>query len=218
MPDLWDKTYKCPLCGSTVKSKKVFTDKIKIKSYDPDMKPNYEGVNALLYSVVVCEQCYYAALENDFEGNISPIYLDEIHKVQQKIKVRTEIIFSSERDHKTAILSYALASLFYEAKKQPCKSAEMFLRMSWLYREISDNDNEYKAMAKALLKFEECFTDSYVDQEKEPMIIFYLGELSHTLGKKEDAKRWFSLLLNKYKDSKSYYVKAGRDRWQEIKE
>lgn len=218
MPDLWDKKYKCPICGSTVISKKIFTDKVKIKSYDPDLKPNYDGVNALIYSVVVCETCYYAALESDFEAQVSPIYLSEIKEVQKKLKVNKEVLFSRERDHKTALLAYAIASLYYNVKKQPCKNAEMHLRMAWLFREINDSENELKSLAKAFLHFEECYNTSYIDQEKEPMIVFYLGELAFRLGKIEDAKRWFSILVTKYRDSHSFYVKAGKDRWQEIKE
>ncbi|MFN3691721.1 MAG: DUF2225 domain-containing protein, partial [Fervidobacterium sp.] len=116
MPDLWDKKYKCPVCGSTVISKKVFTDKVKIKNYDPDLKPNYEGVNAFLYSIVVCENCYYAALEPDFEAQVSPIYLSELKDVQKKLKVNKEVSFSHERDHKTALVAYAIASLYYNVK------------------------------------------------------------------------------------------------------
>lgn len=218
MSDIWDKKYKCPVCGNTVISKKVFTDKIKVKSYDPDMKPNYEGINALLYSTVVCEHCYYAALELDFEVQISPVYLEEIKNVQKQLKIQEGISFSNEREHKVAILSYALASLFYRAKKQFCKSAEMFLRMAWLYREIGDSENELKALAKSLVNFEECYNTSYMDEEKEPMVVFYLGELSHRLGKENEAKKWFSMLVTKYRDSRSFYAKAGKDRWQEIKD
>ncbi|KAF2961855.1 DUF2225 domain-containing protein [Fervidobacterium sp. 2310opik-2] len=218
MPDLWDKKYVCPICGSQVASKKVFTDKVRIKEYDPDMKPNYEGVNVLLYSVVVCNQCHYAALDTEFENHVSPIYLDQIREIQRKIKIPDNVSFSAERDHRAAILSYALAALFYEAKKQPCRTAEMYLRIAWLYRELKDKENEYKALARSLLSFEECYSKANISEEKEPMVLFYLGELSYRLGKMEDARRWFSILINKYRNSNSYYVKAGRDRWQEIKE
>ncbi|MFN3327926.1 MAG: DUF2225 domain-containing protein, partial [Fervidobacterium pennivorans] len=47
LPQVYDKRYKCPICSNITVSKKVFTDRIKIKSYDEDMKPNYEGVNPL---------------------------------------------------------------------------------------------------------------------------------------------------------------------------
>jgi len=217
-PLLWDKKYICPICGSAVMSKKVFTDKIRIKNYDEDLKPNYDVINPMLYSVITCSNCYYSALEPEFEQKVSPVHMDEIRKIQAEIKAPKDVDFSGERDHKTAILSYALSSLFYKAKKQPCRMAEVYLRMGWLYREISDNENELKSLARAILSFEECFTNSYVDAEKEPMILFYLGELSFRLGKIEDTKKWFSILVNKYRTSTSFYAKAGRDRWQSIRE
>lgn len=217
MPELWDKKLKCPLCGSTVSTKKVFTDRIAVKSYDEDLKPNYSTVNPLLYSVVVCETCFYSALENEFEKPISPVHLSEMNEVRNQVKMPEKVDFAGERDHRTAILSYALAVLFYKAKKQPCRVAEMYLRMGWLYRELGDEDNENKALAKALASFEECYMTSYVDEEKEPMILFYLAELSKRFGKREEAMRWFSTLVTKYRNSTSFYVKAGKERWQDLK-
>jgi len=216
-PILWDKKYTCPICGTVSPSKKVFIDKIRVKDYDEDLKPNYEGINPMLYSVITCPQCYYSALEPEFEQKVSPIYLEEIRKIQTELKVPQHVTFSTERDHMTAIVSYALATLFYKAKKQPCKVAEMYLKMGWLYREISNTENELKALAHALVNFQDCFTNSYVDAEKEPMILFYLGELSFRLGKLEDTKKWFSMLVNNYRNSTSFYAKAGKDRWQSIK-
>ncbi|HOK87799.1 MAG TPA: DUF2225 domain-containing protein [Fervidobacterium sp.] len=218
MPDLWDKKYKCPVCGASVGTKKVFTGKVRIKSYEADLKPVYEGINPLLYSVIVCESCYYSALESDFETQISPIFREEIRKVQDEIKIPEMVSFSQERDHKVAIIAYALASLFYKVKNQPCRTAEMYLRMGWLYREINDEDNENKALAKALSNFEECYLNTYVESDKEPMILFYLAELSRRFGKREDAMRWFSTLVSKYKSATSFYVKAGKERWQELRE
>lgn len=218
MPDLWDKKYKCPVCGSTVISKRVFTEKVRVKSYEPDLKPVYDGINPLLYSVVVCNSCHYSALETDFEASISPIFLQDVRKVQDEIRNTESMDFSKERDRKAAIVAYALATLFYEAKKQPCKVAEMYLRMGWLYRELVDKENENKALAKALSSFETCYLNTYMESDKEPMVLFYLAELSRRFGKRDDATKWFFTLVNKYKNSTSFYVKAGKDRWQELRE
>jgi len=216
-PETWDKNYTCPLCGSQITSKKVFTEKIVVKSYDEDLKPNYEGINPLLYSIVVCNTCYYAALEIDFEKYISPIYLDELKNVLSTVKIPEAIDFGKERDHKTALISYALAALCYRAKKQLCKVAEMYLRMGWLHRDLKDIEAENKALAKALVSFEECYMSTYIEEEKEPMILFYLAELSKRFGKKEEAIKWFSTLATKYKNSSSFYVKVGRERWKDLK-
>jgi len=218
MPDLWDKKYKCPICGSTVTSKRVFSEKVRIKRYESDLKPIYEGINPLLYSVVVCDSCRYSALESDFETPISPILLQDVRKVQDEIRNTESLNFSKERDHKTAIVAYALAVLFYEAKKQTCKVAEMYLRMGWLYRELDDEENENKALAKALSNFETCYLNTYIESDKEPMILFYLAELSRRFQKRDDATKWFSTLVSKYKNSTSFYVKAGKERWQELRE
>ncbi len=58
---------------------------------------------------------------------------------------------------------------------------------------------------------------SYIEPEKEPMILFYLGYLNYRFNRKEEAIRFFSDLLTKYKGSSSYYVKAGRELWQEMR-
>ncbi len=213
---LFDKQNTCPVCGTKFKSKKVMTDAIKIKSYEKDLKPVYEGVNVLFYSIIVCSNCKYSAFEQDFEKQIPPQYMDDIRSIQQKIK--TDYNFSAERDHHIAIASYAIAALYYLAKKNYLRAGECFLRMGWLYREIGEAENEDKALARALHNFTEGFMKSYIEPEKEPMILFYLGYLNYKFNRKEDAIRFFSDLLTKYKGSNSYYVKAGRELWQELRD
>jgi len=95
-----------------VTSKRVFSEKVRIKRYESDLKPIYEGINPLLYSVVVCDSCRYSALESDFETPISPILLQDVRKVQDEIRNTESLNFSKERDHKTAIVAYALAVTF----------------------------------------------------------------------------------------------------------
>ncbi len=212
---LYDKHYICPVCKTKFTSKKVMTDAIKIKSYEKDLKPVYEGVNVLLYSIIVCTNCKYSAFEQDFEKSVPPQYINDIRSIQDKIKA--EYNFSDERDTHTAIASYAMAALYYIAKKNNLRAGECFLRMGWLYREIDDKENEEKTLARALHNFTEGFMKSYIDPEKEPMILFYLGYLNYRFNRKEESVRFFSDLLTKYKGLNSYYVKVGRELWQELR-
>jgi len=83
---------------------------------------------------------------------------------------------------------------------------------------LNDEENENKALAKALSNFETCYLNTYIESDKEPMILFYLAELSRRFQKRDDATKWFSTLVSKYKNSTSFYVKAGKERWQELRE
>lgn len=63
---LFDKTYQCPVCGKTFKSKTVKAGKVKLESVDADLRPRYKGIDPLKYDAIVCTNCGYAALSRYF--------------------------------------------------------------------------------------------------------------------------------------------------------
>ena len=59
---IFDKTYNCPVCDSEFKSKMVKTGRVKLKSLDTDLRPQYLQADPLKYDAVLCPHCGYAAL------------------------------------------------------------------------------------------------------------------------------------------------------------
>lgn len=221
MKDLWDKSYKCPVCGQEFKSKKVRIDSIKVESYDGDLKPNYSGINPLYYEIIVCPNCFYADYEINFEKEIKFNEIDIIKETLKKIKEKLadkDYSFTNERDIEVALRAYGIVIALANALKKPCKLADAYLKAAWLLREKNEELEENIALAHALKNFEECYLTSDIPSGKgEEKILFYLGELNRYFGRKDEAIKWFSILMDKYRNSSSYYAKVGKERWQNMR-
>lgn len=63
-----DKTFTCPVCGEKFSSKIMKTGKAKLLRTDSDLRPVYEGIDAVKYDVQLCTNCGYAALSRFFPG------------------------------------------------------------------------------------------------------------------------------------------------------
>ncbi|MBB6062987.1 hypothetical protein HNP65_001450 [Thermosipho japonicus] len=221
MNALWDKSYKCPVCGNEFYSKKVRIDSIKVASYDEDLKPNYLDVNPFLYEVVVCPKCLYAEYESIFEKDVKITEVEKIKSILGKLKSKlSNVKFTDERDIDTALKAYAIVVILSTLLKKYCKLADSYLKIAWLLREKGgEKEQEEIALAHALKNFENCYMNSEIsDGRMEEKILFYLGELNRHFGNKSEAVKWFSKLMQKYKNSSSYYAKVGKDRWQSMRE
>lgn len=63
---VFDKSYTCPVCDKTFKSKIVRAGKAKALGSDQDLRPRYEGIDVQKYDITACPYCGYAALEKSF--------------------------------------------------------------------------------------------------------------------------------------------------------
>jgi len=216
MKSFWEKEFTCPFCGVVFRKKMVFYDAVRVRSRDPDLKPNYEGVNPLLYSVVSCPNCYFSTLEDDFEK--IKLSQEKRTKVEEVLKnLREKLKLEEREDHIESVKRHTICALVYEALGDKKKTAVSYLRIAWLFRELGMRERERWAMEESLRFFEEFYRYSYYDDKEEPMILFYLGVLNQMLGKKKEAAKWYELLIRKHGDS-SIYSKVGRERWQELRE
>ena len=95
---LFDKTYECPVCYQTFKSKTVRSSKARLLHTDRDLRPVYEHIDPLKYDVVVCNCCGYA-VHTKFFGGLTP---SQIKAVRENISMnfksfdRNEGIYSYE--------------------------------------------------------------------------------------------------------------------------
>ena len=54
---LFDKTYECPICNLTFKTKCVRAGKVRLESKDTDLRPIYNHIDPIKYDVITCEKC-----------------------------------------------------------------------------------------------------------------------------------------------------------------
>lgn len=193
---LYDKTYVCPVCNYTFKSKAVRSGKNKLTSTDTDLYSHYDKVNPIVYDCIMCNRCGYSAISKSF----SKLTSKQIEWIKQEISSKYNRQFDikdffTEQD---AIERYKLALLTLIVKKaRPGEKAYICLRIAWLYRDLGDEKNEKVFLQHALQGFEEAYTKGNfpIYELNEETVAYLIAELNRRLGKYEDAAKWASHLI-----------------------
>nr|MCR5775782.1 DUF2225 domain-containing protein [Lachnospiraceae bacterium] len=129
------KSYECPVCDKPFKSLAVKANRSRVVSSDIDLKPIYEPVDTLKYTVVSCPYCGYSALTRTFP------YLTSNQKKFVREKITKKYASSLSKGDQTtysyeeALKRYELA--FATAMAITAKTSEkayLCLSMSWLVR------------------------------------------------------------------------------------
>ena len=130
------KSYECPVCNTSFKSLAVKTNRARVVGHDLDLRPRYEPVDTLKYTVVSCPCCGYSALTRNFSN------ITANQKKIVKEKISTNFLARPEEDAARTIYTYDDALERYElafatAMATTAKTSEkayLCLSMSWLVR------------------------------------------------------------------------------------
>lgn len=131
---LLDKAIRCTVCDKVFKTKMIKSGRLKRMESDMDLRPRYEHIDTLKYSVISCPYCGYTAITRYFE-HLSSMQVKMIkEQVCSKFKpdgsVEATLI-----DYDTAIERYKL-SLFNTIVKKGKTSEKAYtcLNLAWLLR------------------------------------------------------------------------------------
>lgn len=131
---LLDKAIRCTVCDKVFKAKMVKSGRLKRLESDMDLRPRYDGIDTLKYSVISCPYCGYTAINRYFE-HLSSMQVKMIkEQVCSKFKpdgsVEPTLI-----DYDTAIERYKLSLFNTIAKKgKTSEKAYTCLNLAWLLR------------------------------------------------------------------------------------
>lgn len=219
--ELYEKKVTCPVCNKKFKTNKVRISKLKLEKRDTDFLTHYEGENPIKYSVFVCPNCGYAAMENKFD-NIS---FNDKEIIKKDISSKwNERSFNGKRSFDKAIEAYKLA--LYNGELLEYKKLDLgniCIRLGWLYRlkgeEYREEEIRFLTYAKKLYE-EAYYNESLVDSSLNEITLGYLiGELSRRLGKREEPLKWFNTVLNNPEiDENPMLDKMVREQWMLAKE
>ncbi|MBO4456617.1 MAG: DUF2225 domain-containing protein [Butyrivibrio sp.] len=130
---LFDKKYKCPICDSDFTVKTVRTGKVRMKSVDVDLRPDYSEVDLTKYDIIACPECGYAALGRYFT-TLTKYQIDDIRaKICMNYKKQEfkDPIYSY--DHAKSLYQLALANAVVKKAKNSEK-AYICLKTAWVIR------------------------------------------------------------------------------------
>jgi len=130
---IYDKTFTCPVCDATFTAKIMKSGKAKLIGTDDDMRPRYEGIDAVKYDVQLCPQCGYGALTRFFPhvtGGQARLIRENISK-----KVRLHPYEGEIYTYEEALERYQLALANAVVKRsRASEKAYICLKSAWLLR------------------------------------------------------------------------------------
>lgn len=217
----YKKGVTCINCDNQFKSTKVRSRFIRISSYETDFKPLYTdpSVNPIYYHVTVCPQCGFSFSE-DFSPYFAPGTKEDIFKqLSEKWQKRS---FTEKRSVDEAIETYKLAYFSATLKKEKTLSiAGLVLRVSWLYRDKKNSEEELRFMTVARNLYTTAYSegDYTGTQMSEVRILYLLAELSRRIGDEDEAIKGFSRVIEAQRTStEPAIIEMAKDRWREIRE
>ena len=153
------KSIECPICGAEIVIEKLRGKRVNAGEYDDELRRQYTPtekygkVYPLIYSIIVCPDCYYATFPSDFLKIIGKD--EEIRKIESYTETRKDAIssligelpdFTQHRNlfHGAAsyILSTSTYSFFPPVVAPTFKRGLSSLRAAWLFDTLSKEYEE----------------------------------------------------------------------------
>ncbi len=157
---LFDKSYKCPVCGQDISSRTIRAKSLKRIGMDMSLRPRFEGIEPLKYDVISCYECGYTALSRffnditDAQGEAIRKHFSENPSNLKKVTTPT-ITYSEAVQRYQAALLNAIVKNAKESEK-----AYICLKMTWL---ITGMLEDYKGAPN----YNQQIAEQYAQKERE---------------------------------------------------
>lgn len=191
---LFDKDTECPVCEKKFPVRMMRSSKLRLDRVENDMRQRFEEFEPLWYSVWVCPHCFYSNFNFEFK-QISDAMKPKIVEHGKTLQGKINLNFSTPRKIDEVFLTYymAMQTLQQAAKPEPGKFAKLWLRLSWLYSDVADEEMYNFTTHEAYTNFKDAYfntrRDSSVEQDQRMNLL--LGELSLRVGEKEEAMKFY---------------------------
>lgn len=157
---IYERTFECPVCGKSFQAKIMKSGKAKLLGTDQDLRPRYEGIDAVKYDVELCPHCGYAALGRYF-GSMSSGQVKLIREnISKKVHLHTyrDQIYTYEE----ALERYKVCLANAVVKRaKASEKAYICLKSAWLLRGYAESleaeGNTDMEQVRALKEEEEAY-------------------------------------------------------------
>lgn len=213
---IYSRKVTCPVCSNKFTSMKTMESKLRVASTDSDLFTRYKTkTHPLKYNTIVCANCGYSALEENFKA----ISAKKKQIIEEKVTPRwVRQDYTGTRTLNESIICFKL--VLYCTQITGARKAELAgicLKIAWLYRLKEDKEeNTYLELSKKL--YEQSFKEE--DNVMDELTLLYLiGELNKRLGNMDEAITWISRVISSpYIKNNPQIEKLARDQWEELKE
>jgi len=193
------KVFTCPVCGLKFTDYLVKISKLQVVSVDTDLRTIYRTIDPNFYDVILCVHCGYAALQNQFAHITEKQANTVMEKVMPSFKSK---IYPVPLSPKHAVERYKMALLCAVTKEvKSGEKALICLKTAWLYRDMSDEENEMLFLSNACKLFMDAFSsESFpVGHFDEVTVQLLIAELARRTGDIEEAIKWISAVMQRRK-------------------
>jgi len=216
---LYQVEMNCPICKVTFSTTRVRMSRCIVKKRDTDFCVYYKEENPIFYQSVVCPQCGYAAIKEDF-SNVDPPEVEKIFSnVGRKWKQRD---LGGKRSLENALEAYKLVLYCNQLKSKVShlSTASLCMRLAWLNRYREKVKEEEHFMAHALEQYKKAYQMEKLTGNMDEMTLVYLiGELNRRLRYYDEAITWFSKAVShNLRFQKPAIEKIAREQWQLARE
>jgi uncharacterized protein (DUF2225 family) len=207
----------CPVCKEKFQVTRVRSRLVMIKQ-DSDFCSYYENVNPYYYTVWMCPHCNYAAQDTHFD-KILPAAAEKVQKFFADRNIKIDL--SGTRSREQAIVSYLLAIFCADLTENTAsRSAGLYLRLGWLYREAGETEEEKTALLKAADYYEKTLAKENmpVGHMTELTILYMIGDLLRRTGSSEKALLYLSQVVSSPQARQEKRIAdLARDVWQDMR-
>lgn len=195
---LFEKQIPCPVCEKEFPVRMIRSSKLKMKSVAPDLRQYYEDFDPLWYMVWCCPNCGYANFYYQFK-QVNELMKKSILNESKKEDAFAQINFSNPRKISEVFKAFHLCYRTITLGKTGSENlAKLWLRLSWLYHDVGDEELYIKASQKSL----ECYLDTYLhtrstSTEQDSRLCLLLGELNFRLYNYEEALKFYRKAINR---------------------
>lgn len=182
----------CPVCGEEIIVVRPLTANLHLKTVDNDLRRHYKDFEPIWYDIWNCPHCYYTALYSEFDTDIGKIsfYSKDVIQAMKPYKEANVLAFSVPRTAGEVITSMYMAircAQFYDCK--PMVVAKIWLHLSWLYKDLGEEEFFIKASEKALEEYKRGYYEAREEFKPiaEQTCFLVMGELNILLKNYRDA-------------------------------
>lgn len=189
------RTFPCPVCRESFTNWDVFLHKVRLDKTDQELRKYFTPFDPLYYAAIICSSCGYSALRNSFD-KITP---KQIKLIKEHITPRFKFKeYPQVYTVDMAIERYKLVLYNCVTKEAPASEKALVChRLSWLFKDKEDKENEKIFRENALKGFVFAYTNERLPiAGMEAQTLEYLiGELYRRSGNLEEAVRYISMAI-----------------------
>lgn len=192
---LYPQKCTCPLCGHNFESLTVISTKLRMERTDSDLRTRYKDIEPIYYDIITCPNCFLSATNDQF-ADISKRWMEDINQKVGPYKLELEIKTGPYRDAFTVFAGYYLAlrcaSVCFD--NHQLVTANLWLRLSRIYRDCEDANMARYAWEKALADYNYAYEHFHIPEKQSQQLCYLIGDLYHKLGDLDSARNFFFLV------------------------